>query len=115
MYGNPNKNNWIWQKRRLAFALFFLLILLVVGAVVQLLWNTILTDVTPVKRLNFGQALGLLILCRILFGRFRFGYRGRSPLYKNSQSLRAKWLKMTEEERITFKEQWKKRCEQRRF
>ncbi|PSR57182.1 hypothetical protein AHMF7605_05235 [Adhaeribacter arboris] len=80
---------------------------------VQWLWNTVLPEVLPAKKLTYGQALGLLILCRILFGSFRFGYRGGSAFYKNPGNVRGKWLNMTEEERAAFKEQWKKRCEQR--
>ncbi|MDQ4138922.1 MAG: hypothetical protein M3142_00205 [Bacteroidota bacterium] len=114
MYSNLNKNGWNWLKRRLGFALFFLLVILVLGGIVQLLWNTILPKVLPVNKLNYGQALGLLVLCRILFGSFKFGSRMGSPFYRNYYGLRDKWINMSEEERAAFKEQWKRRCENRK-
>lgn len=44
------------------------------GAVVLLLWNWLLPPLFGIPRIGFWQALGLLTLCRILFG--GFGFRG---------------------------------------
>jgi len=54
----------------------------VLGLVVYGLWNGVLTDVTGVKAITYWQALGLLVLARVLVGGFprpggRFGPRGR--------------------------------------
>ena len=55
------------------------------GFVVQLLWNWLLPPLFGWPQVTFWQALGLLVLCRILFGGMgRHGYRrshcrGRSP------------------------------------
>ncbi|QMU28448.1 hypothetical protein [Adhaeribacter radiodurans] len=114
MYRNPNKNSWTRKKRRAGLALFFLLLVLAAGGLVQWLWNAILPEVLPAKALNYGQALGLIILCRILFGSIRFGYRAGSPFSRHPQGFRGKWLNMSEEERAAFKEQWRKRCEHRK-
>ena len=38
------------------------------GELVKLLWNWILPPLFGWRTLNFWQALGLLALCRILFG-----------------------------------------------
>ncbi len=94
--------------------LFFLLVMaafiLVAGWVVMFLWNAILTEVTSVKPLSYIQAIGLLILSKILFGGFRFG----SPMRKRGHSKRRywkeKWMNMSEEEKAAFKEKWKKKC-----
>ena len=40
------------------------------------LWNAILPEVVDAKPLSYWQALGLLLLSRILFGGFRFGGGG---------------------------------------
>lgn len=65
----------------------------VLGGVVMALWNAILPGLfAGVGRLDYLHALGLLILCRILFGGFR-GHGGGG---------RAHWGKlksMTPEER----------------
>lgn len=44
--------------------------------VVQLLWNHVLTDIVPVNALSYWQALGLLALCKLLFGGFPCGRCG---------------------------------------
>ena len=41
--------------------------------VVQLLWNHVLTDILPVSAISYWQALGLLALCKLLFGGFPGG------------------------------------------
>ncbi len=43
------------------------------SAIVMLLWNAIIPAVIGWGSLNFWQAAGLLILCRILFGHFGHG------------------------------------------
>ena len=47
------------------------------GQVVKLLWNWLLPALVGFPAITFWQALGLLVLCRILFGGFgRHGRRG---------------------------------------
>ena len=36
----------------------------------RLLWNHLMPGIFPVPTINFRQAVGLLILARLLFGRF---------------------------------------------
>ena len=47
------------------------------GEIVKLLWNWLLPPLFGWREVTFWQALGLLALCRILFGGsgFRFGQR----------------------------------------
>ncbi len=93
---------------------FFLLVAAIfiaaLGGIVMLLWNNILVEVTSVRPLSYWQAIGLLLLARILFGSFRFG----PPMNKSSHSKRKywkeKWMNMSDEEKAAFKEKWKKRC-----
>lgn len=40
------------------------------GAIVMLLWNTLLPTLFSLPAVSFWQALGILLLCRILFGGF---------------------------------------------
>ena len=50
------------------------------GEVVRLLWNWIAPTLFRLPEINFWQALGLLALCRILFGGLRVGGRSRSRM-----------------------------------
>lgn len=83
---------------------------LLFGWVVMLLWNAVLPSTTGVSALNYWQAVGLLALCRILFGGFRTGGR---PHQHRSASWREKWTQMSEEERARFKAEWRERCKRR--
>ena len=74
---------------------------------VMLLWNAILPAVTGVKAITYLQAIGLLILSKILFG-FNKGWGGRH--YQWKQRMEEKLHNMTSEEREKFKSEWKNRC-----
>jgi len=47
------------------------------GLAVMLLWNAILPGLVPVGQLDYPRAVGLLALCRLLFGGLGPGLRGR--------------------------------------
>jgi hypothetical protein len=98
-----------WKKRKFFFFLIIPVILLLLAFAVMLLWNAILPSLLNISAINYWQSLGVLVLCRILFGGFRFGPRGDRPSFKGMQ-WREKWMQMNEEERLQFKEEWKKRC-----
>lgn len=102
---NRYETNYRCGKRRSWFVFFPLLFIgfaLLLGLVVQQLWNGVITPVFGVGMLGFWQALGLLVLSRILFGGFR-GFRGRG-------GWRNKWKNMNEEDKLRFQEEWKRRC-----
>ena len=102
---------YYWKRRGRRFFFFFILAgLFAFAAIVMLLWNAILPDLLRVSPINYWQSLGLLVLCRILFGGFRFGshHRGRPPFA--NRGFREKFMNMTEEERDTFNREWKERC-----
>jgi hypothetical protein len=65
------------------------------GELVRLLWNWLLPPLFGWREVTFWQALGLLALCRILFG--RWGGHGRSGWSLRRQGRR--WDRMTPEER----------------
>lgn len=78
------------------------------SAIVMLLWNAVLPDVLPVKTVNYWQAMGILVLSKILFS--GFGGPGGRKKFGSSGELRDKYRNMSEEERQKFKEAWKRRC-----
>lgn len=97
------------------FPLVAVMIALLLGAAVQFLWNTILPGLLNVKTISYWQSVGLLVLCRILFGNFGRGRRGgRSPMERRGGPLRDKLMNMTPEERERFREEWRNRCRPKR-
>lgn len=90
------------------FILMAALAIIVFGSVVMLLWNNVLAEVLNISTISFGQALGILLLAKILFGGWRGGWGGGRQHWKNKMG--EKWSAMTPDEREKFKEQWQKRC-----
>ena len=64
-----------WIHRAARFLIFGTLFVGLVGGVFMALWNALLPQILGVTTITFWQALGLLILSRILFG----GWGGRGP------------------------------------
>src|SRR5579863_1436310 len=81
---------------------------LVFGSVVMLLWNALMPDIFHLPLITFWQALGLLVLAKILFTGFRGGPKGH---WRNS--LRHRWMNMTPEEREKFQQELGSRCGRR--
>ena len=77
------------------------------GFIVMTLWNAILPAVTSAREISFWQAMGLLLLSKILFSGFG-GWGHKKRLWR--ERMHQKWQQMTPEEREKFKEQWKNRC-----
>jgi len=102
---NPRKRKlfWIAPLAILAMALF----IVVGGEVVKLLWNWLLPPLFGWRLLTFWQALALLALCRILFG--RIGGRGFGPSHFRRR-MRERWEQMTPEEREKLRQSWRARC-----
>ena len=78
------------------------------SAIVMLLWNSLIPGIFHLSVITFWQALGLLVLSKLLFGGFRGGWAGRHHWRKND--MRQKWMNMTPEERTKFKQEWRNRC-----
>jgi Ca2+/H+ antiporter, TMEM165/GDT1 family len=98
-----------WIKKGILLFFIFIIAILAFGFVVMSLWNNILPAViTGVKPISFVQALGVLVLSKILFGGFGGkGWRG-SRAWK--EKMKQRWDAMTPEERERFKAEWKNRC-----
>jgi len=97
----------------LSFALF----VFVGGEVVKLLWNSLAPPLFGLPVLGFWQAIGLLALCRILFGGFGFHGGGQSPgrmtnrmADRMADRLADRWQNMTPEERDRFRQRVRERC-----
>lgn len=86
---------WIAPLAIVAIPLF----LFVGGEVVKLLWNWLLPPLFGWRTLGFWQALGLLALCRILFG----GLGGHGPGRHRGGRFGGRCRNMTPEERERFR------------
>ncbi len=66
-------------------------IVLVLGLVVMTLWNALLPAILGVKAIGFWQALGILVLSRILFGGLGF----RPGMFGAHRRMHERWMNMT--------------------
>ncbi len=89
-------------------AMLAMLVLIAIGGEVVLhLWNWLLPTLFGFRQITFWEALGILVLCRILFG--RIGGRGfhRSNFRRR---MSERWEHMTPEERERFRQGMRGRC-----
>ena len=105
----------IRNRKRMFFGppFFIIPIILLVGLIVMLLWNAVLPDAVHASKISYWQALGLLVLCKILFGGFpgRRMHDRRPDMWRGrGEAWREKWKNMSDEERMKFREEWKRRC-----
>ena len=99
-----------WMFRGLKIALVVVLAATLMSVGVMALWNWVVPGVIGWKAIDFWQALGLLVLARLLFG-FRMGF-GHRMHWRGRMAER--WERMTPEEREKFREGMRGRCGHRR-
>jgi hypothetical protein len=75
------------------------------GEIVMRLWNWLAPALFGWHTIGFWQALGLLILCRILFG----GWGGHGADRRRARRAE-RWEWMTPEEREKFRAKMRSRC-----
>src|SRR5262245_51712684 len=76
------------------------------GEIVLLLWNWLLPSLFGFHPITFWQAIGLLALCRILFGGLGIHRSARSNMRRRMQERCAS---MTPEERERFRQRMRER------
>jgi len=88
-----------------------LLFIAIGGALVVLLWNWLLPPLFGWREITFWQALGLLALCRILFGGFGGrGVSGSNVRRRVAARIAERWEHMSPEERERFRQGIRGRC-----
>ena len=91
----------------LKFAVIAVLIITLLGFVVMRLWNWLTPALFGWHVITFWQALGILILSKILFG----GFRGRSgPPRFWRRRMMERWAQMSPEEREKWRQSMRGRC-----
>jgi hypothetical protein len=107
-----NRNSHYTKRKIFFFILLFPALFFGIGAVVMLLWNAILPSIIHVEAINFWQALGILVLSKILFSGFRHGdSSGHWHSPGKWYHLKEKWENMSNEEKAKYKENWKNCCQ----
>ncbi len=79
--------------------------LAVMGLLTFELWNNLIPVIFGLSALTYWQALGLFLLCRILFG----GVGGWGRRMRHARFARG-WKSLTPEERERFREAMGKHC-----
>ena len=80
-----------------------------VGLIVVVLWNALMPEIFGLPSIGYWQAVGLLVLSRLLFGGFFRGWRrgmGRPRFVRG-------WSNLTPEERQRFRDAMGKHCPER--
>ena len=99
------------MRRKLIFIaplaiLGMLLFIAIGGQIVRLLWNWLLPPLFGWREVTFWQALGLLALCRILFGGLGLHGPSRSNIRRR---MAERWGHMTPEEREELRQRMRAR------
>ena len=92
---NKRKKGWLFLIIPLAILAF--------GAIVMLLWNALMPDIFHLGEISYWQALGLLILSKLLFMGKPGGGHHHHDHGAWKEAMRQKWETMTPEERDKFK------------
>jgi len=89
-----------WWLYGLKMFLFVVVAVAVVGAVVMLLWNWLMPALFGWQTIDFWQAVGLLVLSKILLGGLRGGW-GHRRHWRGRMMER--WEQMSDAERDQFR------------
>jgi hypothetical protein len=90
------------------FVAFAIVAVTLAGLIVMFLWNRLMPSLFGIPLIGFGQAVGLLVLSRILFGGLRAHGRGRRWGWR--RRMMERWAQMTPEERERFRQGMHGRC-----
>lgn len=98
------KKKWIWIAPLAILGMVGFIAL--GGEIVLQLWNWLLPPLFGWRTITFWQALGILLLCRILFGGFGFHGTGSSAARRRAEQRCAN---MPAEERERFRQRMRER------
>jgi uncharacterized membrane protein len=105
---------WSWFVVGPAAIVGIVVVMAIGGTAVQLLWNWLLPPLFGWSLITFWQAIGLLALCRILFGGLgrsgSSGSRFRRMSGRMRERMAERWAAMTPEERERWRHDMRGRC-----
>lgn len=91
------------------FGVLFVALFALFTYIVMRLWNWLMPALFGLHVISYWQALGVLVLSKILFGGFRGGPR-RFGERRWRRRMFERWEQMTPEEREKFRERFRNRC-----
>jgi hypothetical protein len=98
-----------WLAKAVMFMVFAPLFVVIFGFVTMWLWNWLMPALFGLHAIRFWQAMGLVLLSKILFGGFQ-GRAGRRLGGHWRGRMRGRWEKMTPEEREKFRQSMRNWC-----
>jgi len=98
------KNSWYVKGALSVVAMFAL-----ATYVVMMLWNWLMPDLFHLTSITYLQALGILVLSKILF-KGGSGWAGGWGGQICKTQMKEKWSQMTPEQREKFRNKWESRC-----
>jgi len=102
----PRGTKGMWIRKGVGIFILVVAALAALGFVVMHLWNGLMPGIFGFRTLGFCQAVGLLVLSRILFGGL---HRGHGHSFRHRQHMIRRWESMTPEEREKFRQGFKGR------
>ena len=106
--GHERGRSW-WIKRSIFIPIAIAAGVFIFGSVVMLLWNAVLPAVFGISTITFWQALGILVLSKILFTGFRGGH-SHNKWHNHGFEWREKWMNLSPEEKEKLRTEWRERC-----
>jgi hypothetical protein len=97
------------HKFRFFLPLFILAIVALVTLVVYGLWNGVLVGVLGVKAVTYWQAMGILVLAKILFGGFPGRRGGHCGPFGHHRMTEERWASLTPEQREAMRGEMRRR------
>ena len=91
------KRNWLFKAAKIALLAF--VFVSVAGAVVMWLWNALVPDIFGASEITWVQALGLLVLVRLLVGGRGHGGPGRRRRWRGHWERKLEIMSPEERER----------------
>jgi hypothetical protein len=98
------KNSWYIKGALRVLAMFGL-----ATYIVMILWNWLMPELFQLTSITYLQALGILVLSKILF-KSGSGLSGGWGGQICKKQMKEKWSEMTPEQREKFRTKWESRC-----
>lgn len=108
------KKNYVWKAIKIVFLIA--VAIHIMGFVVMLLWNWLVPELFGIRAVEMHEAIGILVLSKLLFGGFKCGFRGGchgacDVHHKGWKAkMHSRMENMSEEERMAFKKKLGKCC-----
>ena len=108
---NPEHMTRKSRRMKSKFVLLAVIAVPLVGAITMLLWNWLMPAIFGLRAISFLQALGILLLSKLLFGGFHGGRGRRCRASRWDRQMMERWESMTPEERQKALESMRTRWE----